>query len=100
MNESWPSIEDECVEATLAHQRMSPSVNSRNSANLKPRSVDGKFANLKEANVQNTTGKPNDRNPGYHDLKAFNKVKAINFMLHIFDERQRVRNQKTKKRFC
>ncbi|WP_394230559.1 hypothetical protein [Shewanella colwelliana] len=100
MNECRPSIEDECVEATLAHQRMFTSVNpcdGCDSVNPKRYSVSGKCVSCRATGTKNTTDKRNYWNPGYHDLKAFNEVKAVNFMLHIFDERQRARYQKSRK---
>ena len=99
MNENQPSIEDECIKATLVHQRMFTSVNpcdGCDSAKPKRYSVSGKCVSCRASGTQNSTDKRNYWNPGYHDLKALNEMKAVNFMLHIFDERQRARGQKTK----
>ncbi|WP_238534983.1 hypothetical protein [Shewanella baltica] len=38
----------------------------------------------------------NYRNPGYHDLKAFNEAKSVNLILQVFNRLQRLRNLKGK----
>ncbi len=99
MSENIPSIEGERLEAMLALQRMYTSVHRCDGCHCetpKRYSVSGKCVTCQATGAINTTDRHNYRNPGYHDLKAFNEAKGVNLILQVFNRLQRLRNLKGK----
>ncbi|QDF68674.1 hypothetical protein FJQ87_18350 (plasmid) [Shewanella sp. SNU WT4] len=93
MTKKRTTIEDECIKATLAQQRMFTSehhCDGCHSESPKRYSVSGKCVSCKATGVKNTTDN-HHWTTNANDLRALNEVRVVTLILKELDKQQRLR---------